>query len=359
MKMKPEIETMLGYLNSTQRNLVTLLNRANEIIAKLDRLPINEATNLYFIGNGSSGEDARIAAFLAVKMLGILPHCSTPYSFTHSLIEAVKPGDIIVAISQTGTSHEVVESVRLAKKKKAFTISLTATEGSPVAVEAQIPLILSECIEKVDYKVTGVLGLLYGLWIVILALAYHNGKITLTKLNKNLDEIRSLNLRYDELAHNTTTWVEAHVDVFEQSKTLTVLGTADLSETAMEFAIKSIEVQSRFAIAVETEEFLHGICAANATDNLIILLVDPRSEAYSRRVYESIQARHQKVLWIGYNAPSEGLNLEITSSDFYTTAQIFPVVHACIITWAAMKNYGDHGSEVFADYQRRLKVREE
>lgn len=357
--MKSEMKTMLGYLNSTQKKLEHLLNRADEIIAKLDRLPINESTNLYFIGNGSSGEDTRIAAFLAVKMLGILPHCSTPYSFSHGLIEAVRPGDIIVAISQTGTSHEVVESVRLAKKKKALTISLTATEGSPVATEAQIPLVLSECIENVDYKVTGVLGLLYGLWIVILALAYHNGKITQTELNKNLDEIKSLNLRYDEFAHKAATWIEAHVDVFEQSETLTVLGTADLSETAMEFAIKSIEVQSRFAIAVETEEFLHGICAANPKDNLIVLLVDQRSEAYSRRVYESILARHQKVLWIGYNAPSEGLNLEINPSTFYTTVQMFPVVHACIITWAILKNYGDHGSEVFADYQRRLKVREE
>jgi len=357
--MKPEIKAMLGYLNSTQISLDHLLKRADHIISKLDSIKINSSTNIYFIGNGSSGEDARIAAFLSVKMLGILPHCSTPYSFTHGLIDALKPGDILVAISQTGTSHEVVESIRLANKKKALTIALTATEGSPVAIEAQTSYILSECVEKVDYKVTGVLGLLYGLWIVILGLAYHNKKITKNELSENLNEIESLNGRYDELVQVTTDWVTKNIEIFEKTRTLTVLGTADISETAMEFAIKSIEVQSRFSMAVETEEFLHGICAASPTDNLIIMLVDPRSEAYSQKVYESIRSRHQKVLWIGSNAPSEGLKLDIKASKYYTTAQLFPVVHACIITWAILKDYGDHGSEVFADYQKRLKVREE
>jgi fructoselysine-6-P-deglycase FrlB-like protein len=357
--MKPQIELMLNYLNSTQNNLSALLNRSDELIAKLDRIPVNDKTNLYFIGNGSSGEDANIAAYLSVKLLGKLPHCCTPYSFTHGLIDAVRPQDIVVAISQTGTSHEVVESLRLANKKEAYTISLTATAGSPVMKEAKIPLLFTECLEHVDYKVTGVLGLLYGLWIMILGLALHNHKIDQVQLAQHLSEIKDLNGDYNRLAKTTADWVNDNGEILENTKTLTILGTGDLRETAMEFAVKSIEVQSRFCMAVETEEFLHGICAANPKDNLIILLVDPRSSAYIKRVYDVIVSRKQNVLWIGSDAPSGHLKLDLKTSETYSTIQFFPVIHACIIAWAIQKNYGDHGAEVFADYQKKLKVREE
>jgi len=357
--MKPQIELMLNYLNSTQNNLSALLNRSDELIAKVDRIPVNDKTNLYFIGNGSSGEDANIAAYLSVKLLGKLPHCCTPYSFTHGLIDAVRPQDIVVAISQTGTSHEVVESLRLANKKEAYTISLTATAGSSVMKEAKIPLLFAECLEHVDYKVTGVLGLLYGLWIMILGLALHNHKIDQAQLAQHLSEIKDLNGNYDHLAKTTADWVNDNGEILENAKTLTILGTADLRETAMEFAVKSIEVQSRFSMAVETEEFLHGICAANPKDNLIILLVDPRSSAYIKRVYDVIVSRKQNVLWIGSDAPSGDLKLDLKTSETYSTIQFFPVIHACIIAWAIQKNYGDHGAEVFADYQKKLKVREE
>lgn len=357
--MKPQLSLMLGYMTSTQKNLNSLLDRADELIVKFENITLKEATNLYFIGNGSSAEDANIASFLSVKLLGKLPHCCTPYSFTHGLIEALKPGDIVVAISQTGTSHEVVESLRLANKKEAITISLSATAGSPVLTEAKIPLLLSECVEHVDYKVTGVLGLLYGLWFIILALAFYNHKISRVQLDQHLTEIRTLTGRYDDLSKKTMAWVNAHVDVLDNAKTLSILGTGDLRETAMEFAVKSIEVQNRFSMAVETEEFLHGICAANPKDNLIILLVDPRSSAYTKTVYEAIVSRKQNVLWIGHDAPEEGLRLELISSETYSTVQMFPIVHACIIAWAIMKDYGDHGAEVFADYQKKLKVREE
>lgn len=357
--MKREIELMTGYLNSTQTNLLSILDRHDEIVSKLIDLPVHESTRLYFIGNGSSGEGARIASFLSVSVLGVLPLCVTPYSFTHGLVDAVRPDDIVVAISQTGTSHEVVESLRIAKGKSARTISLTATAGSPVAKEAEFPFVFPECVEHVGYKVTGVIGLLYAFWIVILGLAYHNVRITKTELYKNIEEIRSLTLRYDELASIATDWVEKNVDVFEKAKTISVLGTADLVETAMEFAIKSIEVQGRFSLAVETEEFLHGICATDPKDNLVILLVDGKSEAFVRRVYPVIRERGHDVLWIGQGAPREGLALEIVDSKQYTTAQFFPVVHASIIAWARLKGYGDIGTVVFADYQKQLKVREE
>jgi hypothetical protein len=110
---------------------------------------------------------------------------------------------------------------------------------------------------------------------------------------------------------------------------------------------------------VDTEEFLHGYCASNPKDNVIIMLVDEESYVFSKKVYEAIQERNQSVIWIGYQAPDDDLRFDCGISGSFNTACFMPVVHSLLIQWAALKEYGDKGTEIFAFYQERLKVREQ
>jgi fructoselysine-6-P-deglycase FrlB-like protein len=357
--MKKEIELMNYYLNQTQYQVDKILNRSDYLINSLKTIKLNDDSQIYFVGNGSSGEGARIAAYLVLELFGKNPIYVNPYQFANYSYRGVKENDLVIALSQTGTSHLVVESVRLANQAKAFTVGLSATDPSPIIKEAQYPIVLEECVEKVDYKVTGVLGLLYGLWIIVLGVAYANDKITKSKLDETIDNFKSINSKYDELANLAKQWTEVNVDRLEESFTLTVLGSGPLVELAMELAVKSIEVQNRFSISVDTEEFLHGICAANAKCNVVILLVDQESYEYSKKVYDAISARNQSVIWIGHQAPDQDLSFTVDVKGAFNTAYFMPVVHALLIKWAELMGYGDHGTEVFKYYQDILKVREE
>lgn len=357
--MKHEIELMNKYLNQTQQQVDHILDRAFDVIESLKDIQLSETSNIYLVGNGSSGEGARIAGYLVLELFNKNPIYVNPYQFVHYNHKALQENDLVIALSQTGTSHLVVESVRLANKAKAYSVALSATDPSPILQTAQYPVLFKECVEEVDYKVTGVIGLLYGLWIVVLAIAKANRVIDEQAIKNTLNQLKDINSQYDSLAALAKKWTQENVDRLEESFTLTALGSGALVEIAMELAVKSIEVQNRFSISVDTEEFLHGICAANPTNNVVFLLVDRVSYDYSKKVYESLLARNQSVIWIGHQAPDGDLDFDVSVDGAFNTALFLPVIHALLIEWAALKDYGDHGSEVFKYYQDRLKVREE
>lgn len=357
--MKHEIVMMNKYMHQTQKKVDLILDRSQDIIDSLKDIQLTKHSNIYLIGNGSSGEGARIAGYLVLELFNKNPIYINPYQFVYYNHQAVKENDLIIALSQTGTSHLVVESVRLANKAKATTVVLSATNPSPILQEGQYPIVLEECLEEVDYKVTGVLGLLYGLWLVVLGVARANETINDQQVSETIAQFKSMNAHYNELVEISKKWTQKNIDRLEESFTLTALGSGPLVEIAMEMAVKSIEVQNRFSISVDTEEFLHGICAANPTNNVVFLLVDKPSYDYSKKVYESLIERNQSVIWIGHNAPEGDLDFEVNVDNAFNTALFLPVIHALLIEWAALKDYGDHGTEVFKFYQDRLKVREE
>ena len=70
-----------------------------------------------------------------------------------------------------------MKSLRVYASQKLITPKIfhsPPTVESPCAKLADIPVVLAECVEDVDYKVTGVVGLLYGLWIVLIGIALAN-----------------------------------------------------------------------------------------------------------------------------------------------------------------------------------------
>jgi len=356
--MKAEIQLMTHYLTTTQSSIEQLLGRYDEIVQKLQSVEVKPTTRFYFIGNGSSGQGVRIAAYFALKLFNQSPLCITPFQFTHYTHNVVKEDDIVIAISQSGTSHQVVESIRLANQVKATTIAISATEGSPVVLNADVSIVVPECIEKVGYKVTGVIGLLYTMWIVLIGIAYQNKGLSEAEVKQYHRHFKHLNQQYDIKANQASEWTTNNIELLDSYKTLTVLGSGTLTEAAMELAVKVIEVENRFVVALDTEEFLHGVCATDPKDNLIIMLVDEDSYEFSKKVYDAIKQLGQSVIWIGTKATEGDLLLDVDESDEFIVTQFLPAVHAMVIKWAQLKDYGDYGSTVFKFYQQELKVRE-
>src|SRR5690554_4194694 len=116
--MKHEIELMNKYLNQTQQQVDHILDRAFDVIESLKDIQLSETSNIYLVGNGSSGEGARIAGYLVLELFNRNPIYVNPYQFVHYNHKALQENDLVIALSQTGTSHLVVESVRLAKDRK-------------------------------------------------------------------------------------------------------------------------------------------------------------------------------------------------------------------------------------------------
>ncbi len=101
---------------------------------------IASARKCVLIGLGSS---ASVASDAANKLLRA--GCNTyAYGDTHMQTIAISQlgeGDVVIGISQSGSSKDIVDGLRLAKSRGVTTISVTGTERSPIIRQSDIALI--------------------------------------------------------------------------------------------------------------------------------------------------------------------------------------------------------------------------
>ena len=108
------------------------MSRATEVISGARRVVL--------IGLGTS---AQVAEDASNKLLRAGCN-SSAYADTHMQAIAVsqlKAGDVVIGISQSGSSKDIVESMKVARARGATTISITSKERSPIARQSDILLL--------------------------------------------------------------------------------------------------------------------------------------------------------------------------------------------------------------------------
>lgn len=125
-----------------------LLAQINTVVKVLTQA-FQNGNSVYFAGNGGSAADAQ---HLAAEFSGrfykdrkALPsealHCNTSYltavanDYSYEVIYArliegiTKPGDILVGMSTSGNSGNIVKAIEMAKMKQVITVGLTGDDG--------------------------------------------------------------------------------------------------------------------------------------------------------------------------------------------------------------------------------------
>lgn len=121
---------------SLERTKKTL--SADEMAAAADA--IATANKVILIGLGSS---ASVASDASDKLLRACCN-SASYGDTHMqtvVVSRLSPGDVLIGISHSGASKDIVDAMRMAKERGATTISITAKERSPITRQSDIILL--------------------------------------------------------------------------------------------------------------------------------------------------------------------------------------------------------------------------
>lgn len=126
---EPAIDTAKKLLNSNINilaNTVDILN--GEDIHRCSELIAN-ARRIYFIGIGYSGIIAQDSNY---KFMRIGLNCSS-FDSSHTMImmsSIMEEGDLIIAISHSGETQEVIKAVKIAKENNVKIISITENKES-------------------------------------------------------------------------------------------------------------------------------------------------------------------------------------------------------------------------------------
>ena len=160
--MKKDIEKL--FLESVEiiQKSVNLSDMIEKSIKEISNC-IGNGHRIYIFGNGGSAADAQhIAAELVGRFklerdgvpavafstdTSILTSIANDYSydriFSRQCESLVREGDIVIGISTSGNSKNVIEGIIAAKLKKAITIGLLGNNGGKIGEIVDIPIIVN------------------------------------------------------------------------------------------------------------------------------------------------------------------------------------------------------------------------
>ncbi|MEU5877350.1 SIS domain-containing protein [Spirillospora sp. NPDC047279] len=260
-----------------RRTLEALLPRTADV-AQLAR----ETRQVLFIARGSSDNAAVYGRYLVESHAGRLATLAAPSIATTYKRRLDLDGVLAVAISQSGKTEEIVETLDWAAANGARTVAITNGAGSPLAEAAEVALVTQAGDELAVPATKTYTTQLAALSVLGLGLG---ADVELDDLRRVPDEVQRL-IAVTEAAEA----LPAIVEELAQVPGAVVSGRGIAFGTALELALKIKEACYLHAMGLSYADLLHGPIAVvdGQTPALLVAADDgptlPGTIALARRV---------------------------------------------------------------------------
>jgi len=299
---------------------------------------IKHAKNIYVTGSGTSYNSALIAKQILSKYTKIKaePIMSSELQFAPDSIEE---NSIMIAISQSGESADVLEAVKIAKQAKCKTIAIVNLLTSSLAREADI-VIGMNCGPEIGVAATkSFISQLVILYKIIQKLSDDTIKIDLKKISEIISKILENPTKIQKIANE----MKDISDIY-------VLGRGIHYPIAIEAALKLKELTYIHAEGIPGGELKHGPLAL-MDSNVFVIIINPNDSTYSDTLTSAreIKARGAKIIGISdIESDVYDFWIEIPKSDeiLYPISEIIPI--QLLSYYAALEKNTD------PDYPRNL-----
>uniref|UniRef100_A0A7J3JPK8 glutamine--fructose-6-phosphate transaminase (isomerizing) n=1 Tax=Ignisphaera aggregans TaxID=334771 RepID=A0A7J3JPK8_9CREN len=219
---------------------------------------VSDAKNVFIIGNGTSLHAGLIASYYLSELAGINSIVVSAAEFPLYYVENVSPGTVIIAISQSGETKDVIQSVFEAKVRGATIMGITNYIGSRLANLSNLYLPVAagpEIAIPATKTFTSTLTLLY---LISLHASRHNGRLHDSEYRERIKKLWSFGevllnhmQRIDMEASKATEYIMNCRSGYITSRGITY-------PIALEGALKFKETAYVHAEGVEAGEFRHG-----------------------------------------------------------------------------------------------------
>ena len=299
---------------------------------------IKHAKSLYITGSGTSYNAALIGKYLMSKYAKIKlePIISSELP---ALPDSIEPNSILIAISQSGESADVLEAVNIAKKSNAKILSIVNLLTSSLVHESSI-----------------VMGMNCGPEIGVAATKSFTSQLAiLYKITDNLCN-GCVGIDFNKVSESISKILSNHSKIQAISKELKdvsdiyVLGRGIHYPIASEAALKLKELAYIHAEGIPGGELKHGPLAL-MDSNVYVIIINPNDSTYNDTLTSAseIKARGAKIIGIS-DKKSDVYDhwIEIPSID----ESMFPIIE--IVPIQLMAYYSAVEKDTDPDYPRNL-----
>ncbi|SMB81717.1 SIS domain-containing protein [Deinococcus hopiensis] len=272
-----------------ERNVERVLELVGVIKARDPQLALT-------IARGSSDHAATFAKYAIETQLG-LPVASLAPSVTSVYERQMKLGGaLVIGISQSGASPDIVAPLVAARQKGAITVAIVNEEGSPLAQAAEYVLPLHAGKEQAVAATKSYIASLIALVQLISTISPDE---KLRKALWNLPAVLQETLKMEGAARE-------NAERFRFVEHLIVLGRGLHLGIAQELALKLKETSGILAEAYSSAEFSHGpIRVVEPGFPVLALQADDETSALTMEAYRNLQEKGAALAIVGADAALE------------------------------------------------------
>jgi glucosamine--fructose-6-phosphate aminotransferase (isomerizing) len=280
--MTKEIHEQPGVLRSiVERSLSTVEELAGRISA---------ASETIVIGCGSAAHAALCAQHQFARIAGRRISVASAYEFAH-LLPFVGPTTLVIALSQSGETIDVLDAVRAARERGAQIAALTNVEGSSLWRDADLTVPLYAGPERCVLATKTFTAKLAISLLTAHALAGQlaQGRALVEHVARDLE---------DMLQGPRRAAISAIAAVIQSREHLYVIGRGPNHALALEVALKVKEVSYIHAEGFAGGELKHGVIALIEPDSPCIVLA-PSDETRDDVLANALQVKSRGAMVIG------------------------------------------------------------
>jgi len=264
-----------------------LADQIPAITKQIDALSLTNIDSVILVARGTSDNAALFLKYLIETKIGIPCGLASPSVVTIYKSKLRFTNCLVIAVSQSGQSPDIVTYTQAAKAGGAITISMTNDGGSPLAKSTDLHLYIEAGDEKAvaatkSYSAQLLLSYIFvSLWA--------KEKVQLSNL---ITEAKSLVGKINE--------IQKVVNDFDHKSGVTVMGRGFAYANAHEAALKIQETLKVPVASFSSADYLHGPISS-LTSNSRVILLSPASSAADAisGTVKKVRDITKNIYWIG------------------------------------------------------------
>lgn len=259
--------------------------------------------SVLILARGTSDNAAHYLKYLIETQIGLPVGLTSPSSVTVYGSELKYSNTLIVAISQSGQSPDLVKFATAARQANAYVIAMTNDDSSPLATVAHNHF-----------------SLLAGPELAVAATKSYNAQLLVSYLlvaawtdkQVNVEQIISEATRLAATPDLVTKAVAAAT----RDNEVVILGRGFAYPNAREAALKIQETCKISVQGLSTADYLHGPISALTADTQVFIVAPSHMPAPSiTEAVVKIRATNPRIFWIGNGGTPEGNDIVLAGSN--------------------------------------------
>ncbi len=267
-------------------------------------LDVSKIKRIIFIACGTSYHASMVGEFLVESLARIPVEVDFASEFRYR-DPIVGPGDLVVAVSQSGETLDTMEAIREAKRKGAQVFAISNV------VEASIPRLADNAFYTHAGPEIGVASTkafttqLVAIALLAIHLGRRTGKLSKERARELLAELIALPNKMRDIVESGAQ-IQAIARRYGNAKGFLFLGRGSQFPIALEGALKLKEISYIHAEGYAAGEMKHGPIAL-IDENLPVVVLCPRGPSYEKTVSNlaEVRARAGKVIAIASRGDNE------------------------------------------------------